>query len=620
MNETARRWTFGPHLHGNGTATFRWFAPAVEHAELCVGSAALEECHPLTREPDGWFSATISAQPGLRYAFRSVKPQMPEGISFYPDPASRYQPDGVHGASMLVDERSTIPVLLERTRPWAEYVICELHIGTFTPEGTYLSAISRLDHLRDTGITAIELMPVAQAPGQRNWGYDGVYHYAPNATYGTPGDLRTFVSEAHRRGIAVILDVVYNHFGPDGNYIRHYAPEFFSNHHQTPWGDAIAFAVPDIRKFFAENGLYWIDVFGFDALRLDAVHTIYDDEGPSFFVELRDTIRNAVERPIYLTIEDEFKQRTRFPEYAARWENDFHHAIHTILTGEKDGMYEVVTDVGSHTAFAAVLARGVVTPDMPWPNPLKLRPVLQMSPLDTINEDDTPLGFFISFVQNHDQIGNRAYGERLTALAEPAAVEAALAIVMLAPMTPMFFMGDEWGTGTPFPYFVDVHPELAEIVKIGRSRDFSTFSHWPTDVSRVPDPSDPETFRAAILPWEELETPAAQARLSFVRHLLDLRRRFLTPWASMLRPRNAHATRVGRTGINVVWEDSERRLHLVSNLAPSELPLSGSPHETALIRSLPGIPLFRTTPLLSVDEALPPWYVGWSIEQRHSTM
>ena len=400
---------------------------------------------------DGWYDAIVDdARAGTRYGFI-----IDGGSMIVPDPASRRQPDGVHASSEIVVDDFAWPDDGWRNRPWPEIVIYELHVGTFTPEGTFLGAIEKLDHLARLGVTAIELMPVAQAPGTRNWGYDGAALYAPSSCYGTPNDLRRLIAQAHARDIAVLLDVVYNHFGPEGNYLHSYAPSFFSSRHQTPWGDAIDFTsshADPVRAFFVENARYWIDEFHFDGLRLDAVHAIYDERPVTVLQEIERTIRREIDRPIHLIVEDDENLVRRFPRYIGHWNDDVHHALHVALTGEVDGYYV------DYAADPIALLGRALTTGFAYQGE---RSVHRGGAPRGESSEECPLSFFVNFLQNHDQIGNRAFGERLDHLADDEAIRAALSVVLLAPSTPMLFMGEEWGATTPFLYFGDFEPGAA---------------------------------------------------------------------------------------------------------------------------------------------------------------
>ena len=366
-----------------------------------------------------------------------------------PDPASRYQPDDVHGPSEIIDLSQWTSVSSDwRGRPWDEAVLYELHIGTFTPEGTFRGAIGKLEHLRRLGITAIEIMPVADFPGQRNWGYDGVLPYATDSSYGCREDFRDLIAAAHSLGIMVILDVAYNHFGPDGNYLGLYAPSFFTQRHRTPWGAAINFDGPDsrpVREFFIHNLITWLADFKLDGLRLDAVHTIRDDSAVHIVEELAARVRPLYAgRYVHLILENEnnraswLRRDANKPRcYTAQWNDDVHHVLHTAVTGESDGCYQQY--LGDTAKLGRTLPAGFARGE---------------------SSGHLPPEAFIAFLQNHDQIGNRAFGDRISTFASPAAVRAAAALYLLLPQIRMLFMGEERGARSPFPFFCHFKLEL----------------------------------------------------------------------------------------------------------------------------------------------------------------
>jgi maltooligosyltrehalose trehalohydrolase len=486
---------FGAAPRGDGQFRFRLWAPGEARVVLEVGEALA----PMVRRDDGWHEITLEASAGASYRYR-----LADGVAV-PDPASRFNPEDVHGASQLVDPREYLWRHSGwRGRPWEEAVIYELHIGTFTPQGTFAAARERLAGLAALGITAIELMPVADFPGARNWGYDGVLPFAPDASYGTPHELKALVDAAHGHGLMVLLDVVYNHFGPDGNYLHAYCPQFFNPRRQTPWGAAINFDGPHsrtVREFFVHNALYWVEEYALDGLRLDAVHALHDDSG----VHIVDEIAAAVcdgpgrERHVHVVLEDE-RCDERFVRHGRvrQWNDPLHHALHVLLTGEADGYYAPY----AKTPLERLAAALAVAP-----------------------------GTHVAFLQNHDQVGNRALGERLHRLAEPARERAALACLLLAPQAPLLFMGEEWAASTPFLYFCDHAEGLASAVRDGRRAEFARFAAFadPAARRRIPDPNDLATFAASRLDWGERERAPHRERIELVRRLLALRHARLAP-------------------------------------------------------------------------------------------
>ncbi len=465
-----------------GAVRFRLWAPGVDEVGLELQG---QSAPPLRRSSGGWHElVTPLAEAGTRYRF-----VLPDGTPV-PDPASRYQPEDVHGPSEVVDSSSYAWRDAEwGGRPWSEAVVYELHIGTFTEDGTFLAAIEKLDHLTTLGVTAIQIMPVADFPGKRNWGYDGVLLYAPDSSYGRPEDLKALVQAAHARGLMVLLDVVYNHFGPDGNYLPLYAPQTFTNHHKTPWGDAVNYDSEGshmVRQFAVHNALYWLEEFHLDGLRLDAVHQIKDDSPEHLLDEIARRIRvKEWGRPIHLVLENERNEAGRLKrnergepvEYTAQWNDDMHHALHTAATLENHAYYkDYADDTGK---LGRALAEGFA---------------FQGEAMESIGcERGEPSAFlpptaFVSFMQNHDQIGNRAFGDRIEAIAPKEAVRAIAAVYLLLPQTPMLFMGEEWGTKRPFPFFCDFPGELGELVRKGRREEFAGFPDFqaPSNASVSP--------------------------------------------------------------------------------------------------------------------------------------
>ena len=517
-----RSWTWGPELlPGEGTR-FRLWAPA--QTEVAVRHGGGE--HAMGRGGAGWFELVLTdARPGDDYAF-----VLSDGMAV-PDPASRAQAGDVHGSSRLVDPAAYAwREAAWAGRPWEEAVISEIHVGTFTPEGTFRAAIERLDHLARTGITAVELMPVAQFAGERGWGYDGVLPYAPHRAYGAPDDLRALVDAAHQRGLMVLLDVVYNHFGPDGNYLHAYAPDFYDADRETQWGAGIAYGRPEVRAFFVENALYWLEEFRLDGFRFDAVDQIRDPgSDPELLVEIAERIRaHDFGRPIHLTTEDN-RNITGLHErspggavtlYTAEWNDDFHNVAHVVATGETEGYYADFAE-RPHAALARCLAEGFAYQGEPTPaGEPRGHPSGHLPPVA-----------FVDFLQNHDQTGNRAFGERLIALAPQARLRALTAVFLLSPQIPLLFMGEEWGETRPFAFFTDFHGELADAVREGRRREFAGFAAFEDPAMRaaIPDPNDPGTFLACKLDWARPGTDEGRAWLELTTDLLAIRHRKIVP-------------------------------------------------------------------------------------------
>ncbi len=519
--------SLGAWLDGERTR-FRVWANRARRVDVVISSRHdIEASYPLQKSDDGTFSAALSDMgPGTEYRFRV------DGRGPFPDPASRFQPQGVHGPSEVID-----PAAFAWTDGgWSgvalgELILYELHVGTFSPQGTFQGVIERLQWLADLGVTAIELMPVAEFAGSRNWGYDGVGLFAPSHHYGTPDDLRRLVDRAHALGIAVFLDVVYNHLGPDGNYLSQFSPCYVTKRHKTVWGAALNFDgrhSAAVRQFFIENALHWIHDYHIDGLRLDATHAILDDSRRHFLAELSDRVRDATRhRRVLLIAEDHRNLRTMLlPEEEGGWgldgvwADDFHHQVRRRLAGDQESYFRDFT--GSMADLAETMRRG-------W---------FYCGQHSDHWDDDrgsdpagVPLSRFVYCLQNHDQIGNRAFGERLHHQIDPAAYRAATALLLTGPCTPLLFMGQEWGASTPFRYFTDHEPQLGKKITRGRRREFQAFSAFsdPQQRKKIPDPQAEGTFLSSRLDWQEIEQPEHASLLRLYRRLLAWRRNQLAP-------------------------------------------------------------------------------------------
>ena len=491
----------------------RVWAPKAKRVELVVG----EERRVMAAEAEGWWRALEPPVHGEDYAF------LLDGQGPFPDPRSPWQPSGVEGPSRQFDHnRFSWQDQGWQAPPLAAAVIYELHIGTFTPEGTFAAAGAKLDHLLELGITHIELMPVATFSGPRGWGYDGVDLYAPHPAYGTPEELKALVDTCHRRGLAVVLDVVYNHLGPAGNYLGRFGP-YFTDHYRTPWGEAVNFDGADsdpVRRFFIDNALMWLRDSHFDGLRLDAVHAIFDRSALHFLEQLAaevKTLEGESRRHLVVIAESDLNdpRLVRPPEVGgygltAMWNEDFHHALHAALTGEKHGYY---ADFGGLAPLAKVLRQGQVYDGSysPYRRRCHGRPL-----------DDLAGRRQVAFLQNHDQVGNRAKGERLSQLLSLAQLKLGAALLLTAPFVPLLFQGEEWGAEPPFLYFTShPDPELAAAVSQGRQREFAAFGWSPAE---IPDPQEPSTFAASQLDWQQPEHQPHAELLSWYRRLIRLRR------------------------------------------------------------------------------------------------
>jgi maltooligosyltrehalose trehalohydrolase len=598
---------FGAELR-EGVARFRLWAPACRSVQLEIDRDERQRVLPMKAEDGGWHSLTVEAvevdrlEAGLAYAFR-----VDDGPSV-PDPASRFNPWDVNGPSALVDPGAFEWDDVQWTgRPWHEAVVYEMHVGTFTQEGTFRAAIGKLDYLVSVGVTAVEVMPVADFAGRRNWGYDGVLPFAPDAAYGKPEDFKRFVNEAHARGLMVLLDVVYNHFGPEGNHLSRYAPQFFNPAHQTPWGAAINFDGENartVRDFFVHNATYWIDEYHLDGLRLDAVHAIMDDSPRHIVSEIAAAIARSPGRPrhVHLVLENDkneahFLDRRAAGHATAQWNDDFHHAAHVLLTGETDGYY---VDYADRPAWrlGRTLAEGFAYQG----DPSKLRKGERRGEPSA----HLPPDAFIPFLQNHDQVGNRALGERLSVLATPEALRLGTATLLLAPSIPMLFQGEEFASRAPFLYFCDFHGELATAVREGRRKEFAAFARFSDAKAReqIPDPNDPETFNASKIRWGEATLAGHMQALEHHRHLLAIRRREIVPHLPGTSAGGSFAA-IGATGVSVDWELGDgARLHLRANFGAERL--EGVPRP-------PGIVLHGEGESAQ-DNMLGPWSGIWTLE------
>jgi maltooligosyltrehalose trehalohydrolase len=516
--------SIGAQPQGDGVS-FRVWSPSSQTVEVeIVAPGGSPQFFPLSRGDDGMFAAEVPAiRAGTRYRYRL------NGGNVFPDVASRYQPEGVHGPSEVIDPS---------TFAWSDHewtgidrrdvAVYELHVGTFTPEGTFDGVRKRLPALRDLGVTAIELMPIGDFPGERNWGYDGVSLFAPARCYGRPDDLRRLVDAAHTQGLAVFLDVVYNHLGPDGNYLGAFSPFYFSDRHQTPWGPALNFDGEHsdaVRQFFIENALYWLHEFHIDGLRLDATHAIADDSPRHFLAELADRVRESFaasqRRPLLIAEDSRNMARMMKPRRQdgwgmdAVWADDFHHQLRRALAGDRDGYFQ---DYGGSPAdIAATIRKG-------WfycgQKSLFLDRPRGSDPAGLSPEQ------FVICLQNHDQVGNRAFGDRLHQGIDPAAYRAASALLLCCPQTPLLFMGQEWAAGSPFQFFTDHNDALGKLVTEGRRREFQRFKAFsdPRTRETIPDPQALETFLNSRLNWEEREADSHASTLRLYEELLRLRR------------------------------------------------------------------------------------------------
>jgi len=545
-------WRAGPTWLGPDRARFDLWAPSCEAVGLELdGTAAL----PMQAVGDGWFSLEATAVPGARYRFRLDEARTA------PDPAGRALAKDVHGWSVLVSEQ---PYPWRHAdwagRPWREAALYEAHAGLL---GGFKGVADRLPDLARLGVTALQLMPVNAFSGARNWGYDGVLPYAVAPAYGAPEDLKALVDTAHGLGIMVLLDVVYNHFGPDGNYLPSYAGAFFDADRHTPWGPAIAFHRPPVARFFIDNALYWLETYKLDGLRFDAVHAIGDN---GFLDAMAAEVRaRIVDRPIHLVLENEANDAARLTAgFDAQWNDDFHNVVHVLLTGETSSYYQDFADRPAER-LARCLAEGFIYQGQ-----------------GSLNHEGRPRGVasghlpptaFVNFLQNHDQVGNRALGERLTCLVAPDRLRAAMGLLLLSPQIPMLFMGEEDGATEPFLFFTDFHDALADAVREGRRREFAKFPAFADPDARqaIPDPNAQATFEAS----RPRPGPDAAAWRALIGHLLRLRREHLAPHLETAASLGAEA--IGSKAVQARWRLGTKTFTLAVNLGDKPVLLSRVP-------------------------------------------
>jgi maltooligosyltrehalose trehalohydrolase len=603
---------FGAEMLADGRVRFQLWAPTQVAVALVLEDE--QQVLPMERLEDGFFGLTTeAARPGSRYRYR-----LQDGLRV-PDPASRFQPEDVTGPSLVVDPRAyDWQHAGWRGRPWHEAVLYELHVGAFTEEGTFDGVRRRLDHLAALGVTAIELMPLSDFAGRRNWGYDGVMPFAPDAIYGRPDDLKRLIDEAHARGLMMFLDVVYNHFGPVGNYLHRYAESFFEPEEHTPWGAAINYKVRAVRDFVIHNVRYWLEEFRVDGLRFDAADRIIDRGEEHILKEIAATVRRTIPagRQVHLVLEND-KNQARLLErdaggqpvwYDAQWNDDIHHVYHHVLTGEASGYYADYA-TGTRERLGRALSSGYVYQG-------------DVSEYRSGAVRGEPSGHlpptaFVAFIQNHDQIGNRAFGERIADLAEHGAVKAVQAVLLLAPDIPLLFMGEEWGATQPFCFFTDFHDELADAVREGRRREFRRFPEFASEAAReqIPDPNALSTFEASRLEWSVAKRPDHAAWLDLVRTLLQIRAESIAPRLDGIGGDAGRAESLSDTALRVAWKLGDgSTLELVANLGDqtSQITLEGKPA---------GEVLFATHADLPADLAsgrLPSWSVLWLLNPRQA--
>lgn len=523
-----RNYAWGPQIQDEATSFSLW-APKLPELLLEVDERTIA----MTRADDGWFSTIVDkVLPGAEYMFI-----LPDG-SRVPDPASRSQRE-VCGPSRLVNPHDYVWEQDDwKGLPWEEAIVYELHVGTFTSEGTFNAASEHFRRLADLGFTAIELMPLAHFPGMRGWGYDGVFQYAPHSAYGSSDDFKRLIDTAHKHQMMVFLDVVYNHFGPEGNFLSHYAPGFFKQGETTPWGDKIDFQVPPVRRFFIDNVLYWLDEFRLDGLRLDAVDQIEDDGELHVLEEISQSVRQRFkDRHVHLVTENpvngtDLLTTTTDGErlYTADWNDDFHHALHVAVTGETTGHFAPFKD-NPWNSVRRALAEGHL---------LEGKPSLRRTAPPSAS---LPPSAFVHFLQNHDQVGNRALGERLNTMIDEHLYRVLTEILLLSPQIPLVFMGEEHASRQDFHYFCDYQGDLADVIEAGRPQQAENFGGFPEGAGpdHILNPNHFETFVASKISWNDAKAPDGRTWQKFIKQVLSVRKKFVVP---LLQNANGYAGQV----------------------------------------------------------------------------
>lgn len=553
---------WGAEFISGDVVRFRVWAEGQQQLTLRLAERDL----PMTAVGNGWFQIDVpDVTHGTEYQF-----VLQDGMAV-PDPASRAQKGDVNGPSVVIDPGRYQPINPDWAgRPWEETVIYELHIGTFTPQGTFRAAIDKLPYLAELGITQLEVMPVSQFGGSRGWGYDGVLLYAPHSAYGTPEDFHAFIDAAHGLSLSVVLDIVLNHFGPEGNYLPLLSPAFFDAQRMTPWGNGIAYEREPVRHYILDAPLFWLTEYRLDGLRFDAIDQIKDTASKHILQQIAETIREALpDRHIHLTTEDSRNviflhprdEKGATPLFTAEWNDDFHNAAHVFATGETHAYYQDFA-FEPEKKFARALAEGFV---------YQGEVSLQTGHSRGVECNTQPPTFFVDFIQNHDQTGNRAQGERLITLAGADKTRVLLAALLLSPHIPLLFMGEEYGETNPFLFFTDFHGDLAKAVREGRAKEFTGHSGHDGD---VPDPNDEQTFARSKLDWHNVTTAQGKSWLRFTRSLLVLRHRYLVP---LLRPGGTVEGKIVKTApgmVAVSWSFPTGTLSLALNIGnkPVDVP------------------------------------------------
>ncbi|WP_413739318.1 malto-oligosyltrehalose trehalohydrolase [Sodalis sp. RH14] len=561
--------SWGAEYVAAGVVRFRLWATGQDKVTLRLSG----EDRAMNPSGDGWFELVVTGvSPGAEYHYI-----LADGTAV-PDPASRAQKADVDGPSLVIDPaRYRWRNTQWRGRPWEESVVYEMHIGTFTPEGTFQAAIDKLPYLVETGITMIEVMPVAQFGGSRGWGYDGVLLYAPHSVYGAPEDFKAFIDAAHGHGLSVVLDIVLNHFGPQGNYLPLLAPDFFHKERKTPWGAGIAYDVAAARRYIVEAPLYWLEEFHLDGLRFDAIDQIEDSSAKHVLIEIAERIRAGItDRPIHLTTEDSRNviflhprgEDGSVPLFTGEWNDDFHNAVHVFATGETHAYYQDFARE-PEKLVARVLAEGFA---------YQGEVSAQTGRPRGVKSTGQPPAAFVDFIQNHDQVGNRAQGERLIALAGADRTRVLLAALLFSPHIPLLFMGEEYGETNPFLFFTDFHGSLARAVREGRAREFA--GHAGHEGESVPDPNAQTTFEMSKLDWKKRDSGAGKSWLALTKELLALRQKKVVPLLSTARGDAGHVVQTAPGFLAVTWTYPKGRLSIALNIGKTPQPLPNQPGET----------------------------------------
>ncbi|MEM6050392.1 malto-oligosyltrehalose trehalohydrolase [Erwinia sp. P7711] len=561
--------SWGAEYLASGEVRFRLWATGQRQVTLRLAGQDRE----MQPAGEGWFELLVAdVSPGAEYNF-----VLSDGM-VVPDPASRAQKFGVNGPSLVIDPTSYAWQNSSwRGRPWAETVVYEMHVGTFTPEGTFQAAIQKLPYLAELGITQIELLPLSHFGGNRGWGYDGVLLYAPHAAYGSPDDVKAFVDAAHGAGLSVVLDIVLNHFGPEGNYLPLLAPDFFHKERMTPWGAGIAYDVDAARRYILEAPLYWLKEFNLDGLRFDAIDQIEDISAKHVLIDIAEHIRAEItDRPVHLTTEDSRNviflhpraEDGSVPLFTGEWNDDFHNAVHVFATGETQAYYQDFARE-PEKLVARVLAEGFAYQGEISPHSGEKRGVVSTG---------QPPEAFVDFIQNHDQIGNRAQGERLIDLAGVDRTKVMLATLLLSPHIPLLFMGEEYGETNPFLFFTDFHGDLAKAVREGRAREFA--GHGDFEGESVPDPNAEQTFMMSKLDWSKQNTPQGAEWLAFSKKLLALRQQHIVPLLATGERATGEIVKTAEGFVAVSWRFPQGTLSMAFNIGEHEQPIPLQPGKT----------------------------------------